>query len=190
METYETYRDGLARSLAPLAPREQYFFGCWCVEQLSGIFSVEEVKKLSAADLAQINHAMEFMWNSYAGFSNINERGLYDAFEAVQQLDQKDFDQDKFPEYTAQALLVAQQLVLSFLEEQDVELILDTAETLIQVMEFSISHNYAHDTTDLFNHPLVRNELRLQQQLIERLSSGPALTTADKWLFRANKKNE
>jgi hypothetical protein len=184
METYETYRDQLARSLAPLAPREQYFFGCWCAEQLSTIFSVEKVTKISADDLASINESMAFMWNSYTDFPNINDQGLYDSFEAVQQLDQKDLDQDIFPEYAAKALLVTQQLVLAFLEEQDVELILDAAETAIQVMEFSISHNYAHDTTDLFNHPLVHGELRFQQQLIERLAAGPAPTAGDKRLFR------
>ena len=184
METYETYREQLAGSLAPLPSKEQYFFGCWCAEQLHTLFRGEEIEAVSGPELASINDSMAFMWNSYTDFPSINERGLYDAFEAVQQLDQKDLDQDNFPEYAAKALLVGQQLVLAFLEEKDPELILDVAETLIQVMEFSISHYLAQDTTDLFNHPLVRGELRFQQQLTERLASGPAPTTSDKRLFR------
>lgn len=184
MQTYETYRDQLSVSLASLATREQYFFGCWCAEQLFTLFIGEKVKKISPAELASIKDSMAFMWNSHTSFPDINQRGLFDAFEAVQQLDQKDLNQDKFPEYAAKALLVAQQLVLAFLEEQDPELIVDAAETLIQVMEFSISSNFGHDTTDLFNHPLVRNELRLQQQLVERLAAGPAPSGDDKRLFR------
>lgn len=184
MQTYETYRDQLARLLAPLPPREQYFFGCWCAEKLSGLFSIRKIKKLSAAESAQINGFMAFIWDSYTRFPNVSEQELYDTFEAVQQIEEKDFDQDDYAEYTAKALLIAQMLILSFIEERDPELIVDAAETLIQVMEFSISYNFGHDTTDLFNHPLISNELRLQQQMTERLASGPALGDGDKNLFR------
>ena len=184
MDTYETYREELARSLAPLTAGQQYFFGCWCVEQLLGIFKVEETGKITATDQEQISKAMTFIWGSYTSFPDNSQRELFDVFAAVQEIEQKDFDQDQYPEYVAQALLVAQLLVLSFLDEHDAELILDVAETHIQVMEFSIGHNFGHDTTALFEHPLIRNELDLQTRLIETLATGATLTAADKRLLR------
>lgn len=184
MDTYETYREELARLLAPLTARQQYFFGCWCVEHLLCIFETEETGKVTPADQAQISKAMTFLWESYTSFPDISQRELFDVFAAVQEIEQKDFDQDQYPEYAAQALLVGQLLVLSFLDEHDAELIVDAAETLIQVMEFSIGHIYGHDTTDLFDHPIIRNEILLQTRLITTLAEGAVLTVADKRLLR------
>lgn len=184
VDSYGSYRQNLSGMLARHSKQDQFFFGCWCVQALYGSTFDDLPAKVTRSEKGTIRDAWKFLWTQHSAFPACDEKELHQLSASVNDIVEKEFDQQISDEYNTMCLLTAQLLVLAFLEEKDVELIVDVAEVLIQSLEDRMLNVLGQDTSALFDHPLIAHELRIQDQLVQRFTDGPPLTIEDYCVFR------
>lgn len=187
--TFDEYSQQLTHSLEGLGDRQKFFFVVWCCHHLYITYAKHIPTVLSQSDYDLVRDMMQFLLERIDDFDTFNnEEKVYDMVEAIRGIGPEDqLDAAEVIDSGINNLLGIIEDAATFLLQRDDELIATGSENIVVVIDVIMSFELGMDTRDIdkhFDHPLMKEELDRQFQLLEYLQSEAQPGRQDIRIFR------
>jgi hypothetical protein len=186
--TILAYTDEISDALKALPKQKQFFFCVWCAQQLFDEYGAAIPEILSKEAYQEATLLLNYLWQQVDNFDTFDAEELEQNIERTEMIDEDGLlDLGDTIENGISNLQGAIMNSLQFLQDKNTALAVGVAHMIITVIDGVMTNDLGLNTANPdkhFDHPLMKEALDRQMQLIEHAKKGAALSSADKNIFR------